>query len=74
MAERHARRATKAMLAAGEFWVVMCSACHHPGALHIIDQWEPRVTHCRCCEGCRLYVDGEYGVWSDERTATRDVT
>jgi NAD-dependent SIR2 family protein deacetylase len=68
MTERAPNR-TKAMQAAGEFWVVMCATCHHPGGLHIIDQWEPRVTHCRCCTDCHLYVDGEYGVWSDARTA-----
>ena len=67
MAERAPHR-TKAMQAAGEFWVVMCADCHHPGGLHAIDQWEPRVTHCRCCADCPLYVDGDYGVWSDTRT------
>jgi hypothetical protein len=56
------------MRAAGEFWVIMCATCHHPGALHIIDQWEPRVTHCRCCTDCTVYVDGDYGKWSDPQT------
>ena len=69
MAERHAPKRTKAMQAAGEYWVVMCATCHHPGALHIIDQWEPRFTHCQCCMWCPIYIDGDYGVWSDARTA-----
>ena len=67
MTERTPSR-TKAMQAAGEYWVVLCAACHHPGGAHVIDQWEPRVTHCRYCTDCPGYVDGEYGVWSDERT------
>ncbi len=60
---------TKAMQAAGEYWVMMCATCHHPGGAHIIVQWEPRVTHCRCCTDCPGWVTGEYGVWSDERAA-----
>jgi hypothetical protein len=60
---------TKAMQAADEFWVVQCANCHHPGGLHIIVEWEPRITRCRCCPDCPSYVDGDYGVWSDARTA-----
>lgn len=63
------RRATRAMKAAGEYWVIVCANCHHPGGLHIIDQWEPRITHCRCCAYCPAYADGDYGVWSDKWTA-----
>jgi len=55
----------------GEYWVVMCRTCHHPGGLHRIDQWEPRVTHCLCCAGCPSYDNGEYGIWSD--ALTRDI-
>ena len=70
MAERHAPKRTKAMQAAGEFWVKMCANCHHPGGLHIITEWEPRATVCRCCgTDCPIYADGDYGVWSDARTA-----
>jgi hypothetical protein len=58
-------RATKAMRAAGEYWIVICANCRHPGGVHVIDQWEPRITHCRCCPGCPGYVDGDYGRWSN---------
>jgi hypothetical protein len=53
------------MQAAGEYWIILCAACHHPGGAHVIDQWEPRVTHCRCCADCPAYADGDYGRWSD---------
>ena len=63
------RRRTAAMRAAGEFWVAMCATCHHPGGLHVIVEWEPRVERCRCCGDCTLYVDAGYGRWSDAQTA-----
>src|SRR5690348_1510338 len=31
---RRGRHRTRAMQAAGEYWVVMCAACQHPGGLH----------------------------------------
>jgi hypothetical protein len=64
METERAPNRTKAMRAAGEYWVVLCANCHHPGGAHIITEWEPRATDCRHCAGCPIYVNGEYGVWS----------
>jgi hypothetical protein len=66
----------KAMRARGEDWIVLCAHCPHPGGVHVIDQWEPRVSHCRCCAACPGYADGERGVWSDAsgEVAQSDVT
>jgi hypothetical protein len=58
-------RRTKAMQAAGEYWIMLCANCRHPGGAHVIDQWEPRATHCRYCADCPAYADGDYGRWSD---------
>lgn len=63
------KRAIGALRAAGFYYVVVCANCDHPGALHVIDEWEPRATHCRCCTDCPIYVDGEYGLWSNAQTA-----
>jgi hypothetical protein len=63
---RRAPKRTPAMLKAGEFWLVMCAACRHPGSLHIA--WPPEKARCRCCPDCPGYVDGEYGRWSDAKT------
>lgn len=52
----------------GEFWVEGCANCPHPGGLHVIDRWEPRETHCRCCTDCRAYAPGEFIRWSDRQT------
>jgi hypothetical protein len=54
------------MLEAGEYWVEVCASCHHPGGLHIA--YPPEKIRCRCCADCPGYVDGDYAVWSDERT------
>ena len=62
------RKPTHEMIRRGEFWVTGCVVCHHPGGLHVIDQWEPRVTHCRCCSDCPGYIDGEDVRWSDQQT------
>jgi len=47
----------------------LCGHCHHPGGAHRIDEWEPRVTHCRYCDcpgwdECDVYR----GRWSDQQT------
>jgi hypothetical protein len=60
---------TPEMFRRGEFWVRGCRACHHPGGLHVIEQWEPRVTSCRCCTDCPGYEDGEFMRWSNQQTA-----
>jgi hypothetical protein len=49
-------------------WWRYCRACNHPGGLHVIEQWEPRVTSCRCCTDCPGYDDGEFIRWSHEQT------
>jgi hypothetical protein len=56
------------MIQRGEYWVTGCANCHHPGGLHLIDQWKPRITHCRCCQDCPGYAEGEYVRWSDQQT------
>jgi hypothetical protein len=66
--KRPSRRAIGALRAAGNYYVIVCAACQHPGGLHVIIEWEPRVTRCRCCTQCTFYVDGEYGLWSDAMT------
>ena len=34
-----------------------CVHCSCPGGLHVIDQWEPRVSHCRSCTDCPGYEE-----------------
>ena len=34
-----------------------CVNCSHPCGLHVIDQWEPRVSHCRSCTDCPGYEE-----------------
>lgn len=60
-------RGTWGKLAAGEYWIRLCSHCGHPGGAHVIDQWEPRVTSCPCGE-CPGWVDGGWGKWDDKRS------
>lgn len=51
--------------------VDLCGFCRHPGGMHVIDQWEPRVTHCRCgkCPGWDEAHVLRRGYWSDRMTA-----
>lgn len=51
-----------------EYGVTGCKHCQHPGGLHVIDQWEPRVTHCRVCSRCPGWEDGPVVRWSDRAT------
>ena len=50
------------------YTVIGCRHCAHPGGAHVIDQWEPRLTHCRLCRGCPGYEDGPQVQWSERMT------
>jgi len=52
-----------------KYKVTGCLNCQHPGGLHVIDQWDPRVSHCRCCADCPGWADGPVIWWSDQMTS-----
>lgn len=64
---RRSPNTTPAMRKAGEYWIICCAHCRHPGGGHVIEQWEPRISRCRYCSSCPGYIDGDYGVWSNGR-------
>lgn len=68
---RRAPNRTPGMREAGEYWIICCARCRHPGGVHIVGRG------CRFCAECPEYIDGDYGRWSDawkpsaERTGLR---
>ena len=53
-----------------EYLVDLCGDCRHPGGCHVVDQWEPWVTHCRLCAACPGWDEArrKRGYWSDRMT------
>jgi hypothetical protein len=61
MPTRRTPNRTPAMMAAGEYWIRVCSICGHPGGAHFLDDG------CTCPD-CPGYNESpEWAPWSDQR-------
>jgi len=51
------------MTKTGQYWVQVCRNCHHPGGMHVIDQWGSTGSVQRAA-----FVLGDFAKWSDARS------